>query len=140
MPLVMHQLEEDRDQSQVGGDLAKMLLTILVSSRVVQALKRLVDGAKDQSIASAKRKLGKSFLNFLPMARAWSSCITPARVSTTAKTVHLPGSRVLRCGTWQVDNTKSFSIHQMAEKGRKKPDDIAANYDEFEKADAQGVF
>lgn len=29
--------------------------------------------------------------------------------------------------------TKSFSIHQMAEKGRKKPADIAANYDEFEK-------
>lgn len=29
--------------------------------------------------------------------------------------------------------TKSFSIHQMAEKGRKKNSDIAANYDELEK-------
>lgn len=29
--------------------------------------------------------------------------------------------------------TKSFSIHQMAEKGRKKTDDIAANYDDLEK-------
>lgn len=36
--------------------------------------------------------------------------------------------------------TKSFSIHQMAEKGRKKFTDITANYDELEKRMLKGFF
>jgi hypothetical protein len=36
--------------------------------------------------------------------------------------------------------TKSFSIHQIAEKGRKKFSDIASNYDELEKLMLKGFF